>query len=207
MWDMLNKSGHTGMFDLVGSHQNQYDTTGHMCMPANADQDTEGHPSCLVTEAFGATTHGSAGCNLTNGNILTNDILAHPADVVLFHFATNDIWNGISTTTILSAYLRVIGVLRQANPNVVVMVAQIIPLSPSGCDASKCTTGANNLNSAIPAWAKTNSTSQSPIVVVDQWTGFDDATDTADGVHPNAGGSTKIATNWSKALESYYPVF
>ena len=60
-----------------------------------------------------------------------------------------------------------------------------------------------------PAGPASHATAQSPIIVVDQNTGFNATAgmDTADGVHPNASGSTKIATNWVKALEAYYPVF
>jgi hypothetical protein len=36
--------------------------------------------------------------------------------------------------------------------------------------------------------------------VVDQWTGFSTATDTYDGVHPNASGDDKIAARWFPAL-------
>ena len=49
---------------------------------------------------------------------------ARPADVVLFHFATNDMWNeGIALDKVLAAYTRVLAALRQANPDVVVLVA------------------------------------------------------------------------------------
>ena len=40
----------------------------------------------------------------------------------------------------------------------------------------------------------------SPITVVDQYTNFDAAADTKDGVHANDMGSVKIATNWFTAL-------
>lgn len=49
-------------------------------------------------------------------------------------------------------------------------------------------------------WAAANATASSPILVVDQHTGFVSTTDTVDGVHPNAAGSVKIATKWYAAL-------
>ena len=52
----------------------------------------------------------------------------------------------------------------------------------------------------IPGWATTRATAASPITVVDQSSGFDDATDTEDGVHSNDSGSIKIATSWYNAL-------
>jgi hypothetical protein len=57
-----------------------------------------------------------------------------------------------------------------------------------------------NLDAAIPAWAASLSTAQSPVVAVDQWTGFDDATDTADGVHPNDSGNQKFSNRRYPAL-------
>lgn len=57
-----------------------------------------------------------------------------------------------------------------------------------------------DLNTAIPDWASQLSTSTSPITTVDQWTGFDDASDTGDGVHPNASGDRKIARVWFPAV-------
>ena len=51
---------------------------------------------------------------------------------------------------------------------------------------------------AIPGWATGKSTAASPITVVDQWSGFNDATDTIDGVHPNASGNQKMAAKCSR---------
>ena len=38
------------------------------------------------------------------------------------------------------------------------------------------------------------------MVVVDRWTGFDTATDTGDGVHPNDAGTRKTADWWYPAV-------
>jgi lysophospholipase L1-like esterase len=58
------------------------------------------------------------------------------------------------------------------------------------------------LNAAIPAWAAATRTAASPVTVVDQWTGFDTAADTGDGVHPNDSGNRKIADRWYPALST-----
>ncbi|KAF4626427.1 hypothetical protein G7Y89_g11732 [Cudoniella acicularis] len=55
------------------------------------------------------------------------------------------------------------------------------------------------LNKAIPAWAVSKNTTQSPIWVVDQYTGFS-TTDLRDGVHPNESGDTKMAAKWYPAI-------
>jgi lysophospholipase L1-like esterase len=99
-------------------------------------------------------------------------------------------------------YTVIIGRLRGANPNVRVMVAQFTSLQPSGC--TDCPTRVTNLNNMIPSWASQNSTAASPVTVVDQNTGFNPATDTADGVHANDAGATKIATKWFNALSPLF---
>ena len=75
------------------------------------------------------------------------------------HFGTNDVWNNFTPANILNAYTAVLNKLRMVNPNVRVMVAQIIPLQPSGW--TDCPTRAQNLNAQIPAWAASNSTAAS----------------------------------------------
>ena len=116
------------------------------------------------------------------------------------HFGTNDVWNNIAPATILQAYTTILGELRAANPNVRVLVAQIIPLQPSGCN--DCPTRVQNLNAHDPGLGG----GEQHGGVADHGrrsaTGFDPATgqDTSDGVHPNATGSQKIATKWFNAL-------
>lgn len=71
-------------------------------------------------------------------------------------------------------------------------------MAPSGC--STCAAGVVALNNAIPGWASGKTTSQSPIYVVDQWTGFSTSSDTSDGVHPNNAGNVKISDRWYSTL-------
>ena len=112
------------------------------------------------------------------------------------HFGTNDVWDGISTSTILSAYLAVISEFRKQNPNVIFFVSKIIKLDPSGCGT--CLTSVAALAAALtPTWATSNSTASSPIYIIDHYdSSFDptNAADTADGVHPTPAGSAIMAT-------------
>ncbi len=61
-------------------------------------------------------------------------------------------------------------------------------------------TAIQNLNNAIPAWAQGLNQTESPIWVVDQYTGFNGGSDLRDGVHPNQSGDTKMANIWYPAL-------
>jgi len=124
---------------------------------------------------------------------------------------TNDVWNHLATSTILAAFTTLVGQMRAQNPKMVIFVAQITPMNPSGC--SDCTSGVVALDNAIPAWAAGISTTQSPVKVVDLFTGYSTSSDTGDGVHPNDSGNQKIANAWfgplSTAIKNfgvrYYP--
>lgn len=199
LWTMLNQGGFSGRFNFVGSRNNDPG-----CNVPGYDTDNEGHPSVLITNFINDADDVAAGVQTPQALLAQN-----PADVVLFHFATNDVWNGsIQPATILAAYTTVLGALRAANPKVIVLAAQLIPLVPINvpvtCPTCACPTACDQrmvtFNSMIPAWAAANSTASSPIMVVDQHTGFVSTTDTVDGVHPNAAGSMKIATKWYAAL-------
>jgi hypothetical protein len=125
---------------------------------------------------------------------------AEAPDIVLMHFATNDVWDGRATSEILSAFVAVITEFRKNNPNVIFFVSKIIKLNPSGCGS--CLTNVAALAAALtPDWASTNSTDSSPVYIIDHYDcGFDPATDSVDGVHPNPAGATKMATTSYNAI-------
>ncbi|MFC7382709.1 cellulose binding domain-containing protein [Sphaerisporangium rhizosphaerae] len=149
------------------------------------DGDNEGHGGALVT-------------TVADQNQLPGWLSATRPDVVLMHFGTNDVWSNRATSTILAAYGKLVDQMRASNPTMKILVAQIIPMNPGSCP--ECAQRVVALNSAIPGWAQSKSTTQSPIVVVDQWTGFSTSSDTGDGVHPNATGDQKMANKWYPPL-------
>src|SRR5450432_372208 len=119
---------------------------------------------------------------------------AEKPDMVLMHYATNDCWDGEPTALILSSWQAILAEFRKQNPNVIFFISKIIPLAPAPQNAMA-------LNAMVtPAWAAANATPTSPVYIIDHWTGFDDATDTVDGVHPNASGAMKMATASYNAL-------
>lgn len=67
-------------------------------------------------------------------------------------------------------------------------------MNPSNCP--QCGERVVALNEAIVEWAAEQTTEESPVTVVDCWTGFDTQTMTGDGVHPNALGNTALANSW-----------
>ncbi|GAA1848703.1 cellulose binding domain-containing protein [Myceligenerans crystallogenes] len=184
LWQLLDTAGHE--VDFVGGES-------QACNPAASDADHEGHGGYLVTQS------------VSNGNTY-RWMQQNTPDVLLLHFGTNDVWSNLPPSQILAAYTSIVTDLRTLNPDATILVAQIIPLEPApsfGC--TDCAQRAIDLNAQIPAWAAENSTEESPIVVVDQWTGFDPDTDTYDGVHPDEDGNVKIAARWFEALDRVLP--
>ena len=181
LWHDLQTNGYTNI-DFVGSVPDGGCNYGY-----TYDGDNEGHGGYSAT-------------GIANQNQLPTWLSAANPDIVLMHLGTNDMWGGsIPVSSVLAAYTTLIGQMRANNPRMKILVAQIIPMNPPSCPT--CAAEVQSLDQAIPGWAAGLTTAQSPIVVVDQWTGFDDATDTGgDGVHPNDAGFAKMAARWYPPL-------
>jgi mannan endo-1,4-beta-mannosidase len=182
----LMSKGHTN-FEFVGTQMNQQ-SCGAMQVPE------EGHGGYGVT--YLPQGNSRPACTKTSGCGSYSELQAWAAEkpeIVLMHYGTNDVWDGVATGTILSAYLSVVAEFRKQNPNVIFMISKIIKLNPSGCSA--CLSNVKALADALTdSWASANSTANSPISIVDDYnSGFDPATDASDGVHPSPSGAQKPA--------------
>jgi lysophospholipase L1-like esterase/chitodextrinase len=177
LWQRLTNSGFTDI-DFVGTLPPQGCGFPY-------DGENEGHGGFLAT-------------NVANGNQLPPWLAATQPDVVIMHFGTNDVWSNIAPATILAAFSRLVDQMRASNPSMKILVAQIIPMNPANC--GDCNQRVIAFNAAIPGWAAGKTTAASPITVVNQFAGFNTATDTYDGVHPNAAGDQKISNTWYPPL-------
>ena len=166
LWNDLRTNGFTSI-DFVGTLPPQGCGVPY-------DGDNEGHGGFLAT-------------NIADQNLLPGWLSATHPDIVMMHLGTNDVWNARSPDVILAAFSKLVAQMRAQNPNMQILVAQILPMNPSNC--AECGNRVVAFNAAIPSWAAGKTTAQSPIVVVDQWTGYSTAADTTDGVHPNNTGS------------------
>ena len=118
-------------------------------------------------------------------------------DYVLLHLGTNDAIQQVPMATRLANLRAIVGILREKNPDVTILLAQLIPTA----DAYRNTHQVVPFNNALPALAADCSTSSSRILVVDQYTGYDGVTENgADGIHPTASGMKRMASTWSVAL-------
>jgi lysophospholipase L1-like esterase len=161
--------------DFVGSQVGHFDGLPRY---TNFDLDHEGHWGYTADEVLANIDAWAA---------------ARP-DVVLLHLGTNDILAEQPNEQTIEEIGQVIDALRAANPSVRIVLAQIIPsqffMPP----------GQQDLNLRLAALAAAKTTPQSPIVIVNQSTGFSEFTDTYDGVHPNESGEKKMAERWMGAL-------
>jgi lysophospholipase L1-like esterase len=187
------KAGSHSNFQLVGM-----ETTNQSCgAGAPSSVKDEGHAGYGVTYLPQNSTRSA--CSKSSGCGSYPELqswAAEKPDIVLMHYGTNDVWDGIGTSTILSAYLAVIAEFRKQNPNVIFFVSKIIKLSPSGC--TNCLSNVGALAAALtPTWASTNSTATSPIRIIDHYDSAFDPTNsanTSDGVHPTPAGAAIMAT-------------
>jgi lysophospholipase L1-like esterase len=180
LWNWLQSTGFT-QIDFVGTLPPQGCGVAY-------DGDNEGHGGFLAT-------------NVADQNLLPGWLSATRPDIVIMHFGTNDVWSARTPSQLLAAFSKLVDQMRASNPNMKILVAQIIPVAPGGC--AECPRRTIEFNAAIPGWAASKSTTASPIVVVDQWTGFNPATDTSDGVHPNDAGIVKLANKWYSPLTQF----
>lgn len=160
---------------------------------------------------------GSAfGPNDTNAVLQTNNYYGtHIPDIVLIHLGHNDIgWKqlGPGITNATNSISILIDHLRQRNTNMVIMLAQNIPVNPGGPGFSYTNdplyvSEVSQLGAAMPTLAASKTLASSPVVVVDQRAGFDTTNDTwsSDGTHLVVSGEKKVAAKWFTALQSWLP--
>ncbi|ORY14882.1 SGNH hydrolase-type esterase domain-containing protein [Clohesyomyces aquaticus] len=177
LWEKLQTTEWKSV-DWVGSGK-----TENNCKDTKYDRDNEGHSGFLAID-------------IANKKQLDGWLAKNPADVITMHLGTNDIvQQSKATADIIKAFTTLVGTMRTSNPKMKIIVAQIIPISIGNYNAK-----IQDLNKAIIPWAQGLNTTDSPIWVVDQFTGFSASSDLRDGVHPNDAGDTKMMNVWYPAL-------
>jgi hypothetical protein len=119
---------------------------------------------------------------------------ANTPQIALMHFGGADLLANMPVDGVMAAYTTLLGELRKANPNAVLLIAQH---TPEGKDAVL------TLNADIAKWATQNTTPQSPVIAVDLYTGILPS-DQSDGVHLNLSGSQKVADRFLAALKPFF---
>ena len=189
-------------FDYVGSMTDHYNCGTPIFPDYNGkmfDKDHEGHWGWKTDEIING---GSASNCRGTGNI-SSWLNNYTPDIALIHLGTNDMmldWNdGLGVAETINELKSLITILRADNPNVIILLAKLIPADPS---VFSWAARIEVLNAEIPSIAIDMETEDSPIVIVDQFSGFSAIDDTFDGAHPNATGEEKMAQKWFDAIKS-----
>jgi len=197
LWKQLQDAGYKNV-DFVGSGTGG-NSAGAGCKVAGYDKNNEGHSGFLAID-------------IASKKQLVDWLKKNPADIISMHLGTNDISRGHKTDEIIASFTTLVQQMRDANPKMKIIVCILLPfasdnlnpltLSPQVAQIIPLSTGnaaTTALNAAIPAWATSKNTTESPIWVVDQYTGYT-GTDNRDGVHPGDTGDVKMAAKWYPAL-------
>ncbi|WP_187261077.1 SGNH/GDSL hydrolase family protein [Pontibacter beigongshangensis] len=198
LWKKLLDAG--AEIDFIGSQQDNY--SGNPTWPAykgkNFDRNHEGHWGWTTQHILHGTSNGEETGNLTEW------LSKHKPDIVLMHLGSNDMFKNAGIPETTDRLQEIVGKLRQANPDVVILMAQLFPAHPDAAGQQE-SRNIPLLNAEISKLAKELHTGKSPVVLVDQHFGIDPEKDkhTYDGIHPNEVGEEKMAQRWFDALQPF----
>ncbi len=184
-------------FDFIGSQTTN--KGGNPAWPAykgkTFDSDHEGHYGWTVDQLLNGHDHEP------NAGKLSQWLQNYTPDIVLLHAGTNDAILGQSLDGTINELKELITQIRQKNPNVIILMAKLIPAYPEKVGKSQAE-NIPKLNEKIAALATQLNTDQSRVILVDQFSNFDPTpgADSFDGLHPNASGEEKMAQRWFAAL-------
>jgi lysophospholipase L1-like esterase len=135
-------------------------------------------------------------------------VAAYQPDYLLVLLGIDDlVWGGSDVAGAEANVKKVAATARAANPAIRIVFGRLLPRTDVTHDAS-----VGRFNADLPRVAARLSTLASPVAVADDAAGFNPATDTWDGTHPNAEGDIKIAASFADVLAtrlglgSPYPV-
>ena len=181
LWQSLTNAGFS--VDFVGSTNRNYAGPGNpgVYPPSpDFDLDHEGHWE-FTADMLAASLPGW----------LTN---YPPPDLALLHAGTRDCILGEAMTNTVLDLKAIIDTLRARNSRIVILLAKIIPTT------LQQNANVTNLNAQLDGLAASKTTPASPVIIVDQYTGFSATDDTYDGIRPDLSGETRMAQKWFTTL-------
>jgi hypothetical protein len=184
---LVDTSGYN--VDFIGTLNQAYSCEDYP--DSSFDPDHEGHWAWTIDEIV----YGRSGTCNGEGRLGQWIKETGIPEIVLVHLGTNDCWAGQSVQSSVSDMENLIDSLRSYNPDIIILLAQIIGHKDNAVD--QCI---QELNDSISMIAERKTLSNSHIELVDQYTGFDPFQDCYDDAHPNESGESKIATKWFDAM-------
>ena len=197
LWKKLVDAGLD--FDFVGSMNRQFGQYNPGPPPHDDyrglkfDPDHEGHFAWTADEII-------RGRNFDNGSgagRLQDWLSKYDVDIVMIHLGTNDAFMQQNNQSTGEELKDIVTLLREDNSKVIILLARLIPTTR----AAKDTKAVVSLNETIVKLSRSLGTSESPVILVDQFAGFDGEADLYDKVHPNAKGEEKMAEKWFDAIQ------
>ena len=178
LWQDLQNGGFST--DFVGGQTGVRKNSGDPLF-WTFDQDHEGHSGFRADQIL---------------DNLDSWLEASPTDIVLLQAGFNDLQQGQSVDSTVAEMGQIIDKLRAHNAAVSILLSNLTPTTAIS-DAT-----VRDYNTKLAALAQQKSSTQSRIILVDQYTGFSDTSDTFDGIHPNTTGEQKLAAKWFAALKA-----
>jgi len=194
LWKKLVDAGLN--FDFVGSMNKQFGPG----IPPHAeykgrkfDTDHEGHFAWAAEEFL----RGRGFDNGSGAGKLQDWLTKYNVDIALIHLGTNDAFMRQSNQSTSDELKSIVSLIREDNPGVIILLARLIPTTRTAKD----TKAVVSLNETIVKLSKSLGTTDSPVILVDQFAGFDGEADLYDKVHPNTQGEEKMAAKWFDAIQ------
>ena len=200
LYSLLTNAGDT--FNFIGSSTNN----STAALTAAGQEHHEGHSGYRIDQVDGNLTglvssdpvdDTNNGGHWLDGGHDTGRAAIYP-DLILLHIGTNDSDQGLTAAQMQSSLQSLLTTIKSNRPDAKVIVASLIPRT----DDPNIEAVQVQYNNAIPG------------IVAAQGSNFHfldmhsviQASDLADGIHPNQGGYDKMATAWANALHGFAAV-
>jgi lysophospholipase L1-like esterase len=167
---------------------------------ANGPTTVDGVPFPRNHQGHGAhTIEGAMGIAQFVDSSMSN----YTPDIVLLMIGTNDINGNVNVANAPTRLGALLDDIYAVDPNVLIILAQIVPTRADGTNQSVRT-----YNAAMPALVSQRTSAGRHLVLVDMYEAFtrDENYKTAllgDNLHPNEAGYTRMAATWYAVLSPY----
>lgn len=199
LWQLLHKDRYN--FDFIGSWNKHHG--GNPVPDPDFDMDHDGHSGWKASDIIKPPDWDSIRGNMDKWLVL------YSPDIVLMELGTNEVFQCVSPADALKDFSLIIDKLRNKNDSVKIFLAQIPPLGRQWAPKKLCggeisyEQSVHSFNKAVVEFAGLKTTPKSPVIIVDQFTDIDPATDMYDDIHPNEKGEIKMAERWFKAITPF----
>jgi len=185
LWKMLLDE--EVVFDFIGMQTGQVNGSPDWpdYLGQSFDYNHEGHAGWRTDEILNGRDGGDPNVKLATW------LTSYTPDIALLHIGTVDVMDGSSAASTAGYIGQIIDLLQADNSDVTILLAKLI-----GATSTSLNAGILAINATIDGIAANKTTATSQVLVVDQYSGFDPAVDTWDGIHPDLSGEQKIAQKW-----------